>query len=84
MGTSEEGVKCFTHAYVLKEGIVFVPSFYEGDLHMCTCLVLFCTGSIPKELGGLTRLSTLVLSNNQLTGKGGIMPICSSIIRALP
>ncbi|CAM9402663.1 unnamed protein product [Ectocarpus sp. 12 AP-2014] len=38
---------------------------------MCTCLILFCTCCIPKELGGLTRLSTLVVSNNQLTGKGG-------------
>lgn len=32
-------------------------------------LLAACAGSIPKELGALTKLDRLQLDNNQLTGK---------------
>ena len=40
-------------------------------LTFCFCVVLLCTGLIPKELGGLTNLRELWLGHNQLSGKSG-------------
>ena len=33
-------------------------------------LLIACAGSIPEELGGLSKLEVLRLDDNKLTGKG--------------
>ena len=35
-------------------------------------MLAVCAGSIPEELGGLTKLEKLWLYDNRLTGKGRI------------
>ena len=37
-------------------------------------MILFCIGSIPKELGNLTLLIKLDLHKNSLSGENGIVP----------